>query len=126
MRQLDIEAPVLNNILPSNQSYLEHCIDRVLATKAQRIGILRLSFKAGTDDLRESPIVLLAETSLGKGKHLFLYDRHVSLSFVMGANREFIERVIPHIASLIRDTIGDVVRSSEVVVIGNPIQNVTI
>jgi GDP-mannose 6-dehydrogenase len=118
-RQLDVDTPLLGSILSSNRSYLEHCIDVVLATKRQRIGILGLGFKAGTDDLRESPVVLLAEALLGKGKQISLYDHRVSLSLLTGANREFIERTIPHIASLLRPSIGEVLQDSEVIVIGN-------
>jgi GDP-mannose 6-dehydrogenase len=83
------------------------------------VGVLGFSFKAGTDDLRESPMVGMIEFLLGKGYDIKIYDRNVSLARLHGANRAFIEREIPHITSLMRDSIEDVVSTSEVIVIGN-------
>jgi GDP-mannose 6-dehydrogenase len=82
--------------------------------------MLGLSFKAGTDDLRESPIVILAEALLGKGLSLKIYDKNVSMAKLVGANKDYIERQIPHLSSLLCNTVDEVVAGSEVIVVGNP------
>ena len=118
-RQLDVEAPVLAAVLQSNRQQIERAVDMVLRTGKRRVGLLGLSFKPGTDDLRESPLVTLAETLLGKGMQLAIYDPDVSGARVMGANRAYIEREIPHIWSLMRESVRDVVQHAETIVIGN-------
>jgi GDP-mannose 6-dehydrogenase len=90
-----------------------------METGRKNIGLLGFSFKAGTDDLRESPIVILAEMLLGKGCSLCIYDKNVSLAKLVGANKEYIERQIPHLSSLLCGTIDDVIGNSEVIVVGN-------
>lgn len=118
-KQVDVEVPVLSSILPSNKRQIEHAIEMVLATGRKRVGVVGFSFKAGTDDLRESPIVTLIETLLGKGIQLVVYDKEVSLARLFGANKEYIERQIPHIAQLMRSSIDEVLEFAEVLVIGN-------
>jgi GDP-mannose 6-dehydrogenase len=118
-KQLDVEAPVLASILPSNRLQIERAVDMVLETGKKRVGVLGLSFKAGTDDLRESPMVTLIETLIGKGLKLAIYDRDVSLAKLFGANKQYIEREIPHISQLMRGSVEEVVNDSEVLVIGN-------
>ncbi len=118
-KQLDVEAPVLSSILPSNRRQIERAIEMVLATGKKRIGVLGVSFKAGTDDLRESPMVTLIEALIGKGMQLAIYDRYVSLARLFGANKEYIEREIPHISQLMRASITEVVNNSDVLIIGN-------
>jgi len=83
------------------------------------VGLLGFSFKAGTDDLRESPIVILAEALLGKGYHLKIYDKNVSIARLVGANKEYINTQIPHLSSLLCETIDEVLDGSEVIVVGN-------
>jgi GDP-mannose 6-dehydrogenase len=118
-KQLDVEAPVLSSILPSNRLQIERAVNMVLQTGKKRVGVLGFSFKAGTDDLRESPMVTLIETLIGKGLQLAIYDRDVSLAKLFGANKQYIEREIPHISQLMRSSVDEVVNDSEVLVIGN-------
>jgi GDP-mannose 6-dehydrogenase len=118
-KEVDVELPVISSILPSNKLQIEHAFNQVMETGRKNIGLLGFSFKAGTDDLRESPIVILAEALLGKGCSLRIYDRNVSLARLVGANKDYIDRQIPHLSSLLCDTIAEVVEQSEVVVVGN-------
>ena len=118
-KQVDVEVPVLSSILPSNRQQIERAVEMVLATGKKRVGILGFSFKAGTDDLRESPMVTLIETLIGKGLQLSIYDRDVSLARLFGANKEYIERQIPHIAQLMRANIEEVLEFADVLVVGN-------
>jgi GDP-mannose 6-dehydrogenase len=118
-RRVDVETPVLAAVLQSNRQQVERAVDMVLRTGKRRVGLLGLTFKPGTDDLRESPLVTLAETLLGKGMQLAIYDPDVSGARVMGANRVYIEREIPHIWSLMRESVREVVQHAETLVIGN-------
>ena len=118
-RELDVEVPLLGAILPSNRLQVERAIEMVVATGKKRIGVLGFSFKAGTDDLRESPLVTVIETLIGKGYKLALYDRNVSLARLVGANREYIEREIPHISELMCSSIDEVIDNADVLVVGN-------
>jgi GDP-mannose 6-dehydrogenase len=118
-KEVDLELPLLSQILPSNRLQIQHAIDQVMETDKTSIGLLGFSFKAGTDDLRESPIVILAEALLGKGRALKIYDRNVSLAKLVGSNKEYIERQIPHLSSLLCTTIAEVIDHAEVVVVGN-------
>jgi len=118
-RPLDVHVPVLAAILPSNGRQTEIAYEMIKQTGCKRVGVLGFSFKAGTDDLRESPIVDLIEHLIGKGYRIKVLDRNVSLANLQGANRAYIEREIPHIASLMVDSIEEILASSEVIVIGN-------
>ncbi len=118
-RELDVETPVLSSILPSNRLQIERAIAEVLDTGKKRVGLLGFSFKAGTDDLRESPIVILAEALLGKGCELRIYDKNVSLARLVGANKDYIERQIPHLSSLLSQDVHEVVSEADVIVVGN-------
>ena len=118
-KELDVEVPLLTAISLTNRLQIERALDMVLRTGKKRIGILGFSFKAGTDDLRESPMVTLIETLIGKGLELVIYDRDVSLARLFGSNREYIEHEIPHIAKLMRGSIDEVLNAADTVVIGN-------
>lgn len=118
-RQLDLHTPLLSAILPSNEAQTQRGIDLVLGAGKKRIGVLGFSFKADTDDLRESPLVALIETLIGKGYELRLYDRNVSLAALTGANRDYILNHIPHISGLMVDSLDKVLEFADVVVIGN-------
>lgn len=118
-KELDVEVPVLSAILHSNRLQISRAVEMVLKSGRKRVGVLGFSFKAGTDDLRESPMVHVIETLIGKGLRLAIYDRDVSLARLFGANKEFIEREIPHIARLMRPTVQEVLDESDLVVVGN-------
>jgi len=116
-RSKDVSVPMLENVLASNRAHIQHAIDAVLARGRPRVGLIGLSFKAGTDDLRESPLVTLAETFIGKGLPLRIYDPEVHISRLIGANRRFIEESIPHIASMMEERCDTLVESAEVIVL---------
>ncbi len=118
-RSRDVEVPLLSAILESNRCQILRVAHRLLEHKGRTIGFLGLSFKGGTDDLRESPIVELVEFAIGKGFRLGIFDQHVSLARLMGANKDYIERQIPHISSLLKESVAELVASSEVIVIAN-------
>jgi GDP-mannose 6-dehydrogenase len=117
-KELDVDAVMLNSILASNRLQVERAVDMVLQTGRKKVGVLGLSFKSGTDDLRESPMVTLIETLLGKGLQIAIYDRDVELARLFGANKEYIERGIPHISQLMRPDLHDVIDASEIIIIG--------
>src|SRR5918993_2055128 len=118
-KEMDVAMPVIESILGSNRLQIEHAIDMVVHSGHKRVGLLGFSFKAGTDDLRESPIVILAEALLGKGYTLKIYDRHVSLARLVGANKQYINEQIPHLSQHLCESIDEVIERSEVIVIGN-------
>jgi len=118
-KELDVELPVVSQILPSNRGQIQHALDEILDTGKKDVGLLGFSFKAGTDDLRESPIVILAEALLGKGVRLKIYDKNVSMAKLVGANKEYITHQIPHLSSLLCNTIDDVIDGSDVIIVGN-------
>jgi GDP-mannose 6-dehydrogenase len=117
-KELDLKLPLFESIMPSNDEHLERAVDLVLHTGKRKIAMLGLSFKAATDDLRESPQVQLVKRLLGEGREIQIWDDNVSLGRLVGSNREYIEQVIPHIGSLLKPNLEEVLRASEVVVIG--------
>ena len=118
-KEVDLDLPVIKAILTSNQLQIQHALEQVTDSGRKRVGLLGFSFKAGTDDLRESPIVILAEALLGKGYELRIYDRNVSIARLVGANKAYINQQIPHLSSLLCDTIDEVLDHSDVIVVGN-------
>ena len=118
-KEVDLEMPLINSVLRSNMLQVEHAIEQIVATGKKRIGLLGFSFKAGTDDLRESPLVILAEALLGKGYQIRIYDRNVSLARLVGANKQYINEQIPHLSQHLCESTADVIESSDVIVIGN-------
>lgn len=118
-KELDIDTPILTATLESNRKQIERAYDMVMAAGHRRVGVLGLAFKSGTDDLRESPMVTLIERLIGKGMQLSIYDSHVSSANVIGANKEYVEKEIPHIWELMRPTVGEVLSGAETLVVGN-------
>jgi GDP-mannose 6-dehydrogenase len=120
-KELDLALPLLESVLPSNALHIDRAVDAVLRTNKKRISFLGLSFKSGTDDLRESPQVQMIKRLLGEGSQVRIWDRDVSLGRLAGSNRQYIEEVIPHIGSLLSADLEEVVRSGEVVVIATKV-----
>lgn len=116
-KEIDLDLPLLSSILLSNDQQLEIAFNLIKNTGKKKIGVLGLSFKPGTDDLRKSPMVDLTEKLIGKGYDVNLYDSDVALAKIYGANKIYIENVIPHVSSLMKSTIEEVIQNSEVIVI---------
>jgi GDP-mannose 6-dehydrogenase len=119
-RHTDLQIPVLESILPSNRNHIQHVADMILADpKRKKVGIIGLTFKTGTDDLRESPMVELVEVLIGKGLVVSIYDRNVVLSKLVGGNKVYIEQVLPHISAMIDESLEKVVKAADVVVVAH-------
>ncbi|WP_306320229.1 MULTISPECIES: nucleotide sugar dehydrogenase [unclassified Streptomyces] len=123
-RRADVSVPILAHVLASNADHLQRAVELVERTGKRKVGMFGLSFKPGTDDLRESPLVELAERLYGKGYELKIYDANVSLSRLMGANREYIEQRLPHLAQLLADSVDEVLQHAEVCLVGTKDQAV--
>jgi GDP-mannose 6-dehydrogenase len=118
-RRNDIDVPLLSNLLISNEVHLRRAVDLVVADRRRKIGIFGLSFKQGTDDLRESPMVELAERLIGKGFDVRIHDANVTLSRLIGANRSYIRQQLPHIGELLTDEVDAVLDHGEVLIAGS-------
>jgi GDP-mannose 6-dehydrogenase len=118
-RHAGVRVPVLDAVLDSNEVIVRRAVDAVLATGKRRVALLGLAFKAGTDDLRESPFVELAERLLGKGRELAIHDTEVTLGRLHGSNRAYLDEKLPHVGRLLRDDLEAVVSDAEVVVVGH-------
>lgn len=116
-RTLDIQVPILEAILHSNAAHKQRALEMVMAHGKKPVGFLGLSFKAGTDDLRESPTVELVEQLIGKGYSVSIYDPDVSLTRLMGSNKAYIDRELPHIASLLTDDSKALMAGSDILVV---------
>jgi GDP-mannose 6-dehydrogenase len=118
-REQDVDCPLLSAVLPSNHKQIDRAIQIVEKTQRRKIGILGLSFKAGTDDIRESPVVHLVEALVGKGYQVRIFDEKIDLARLTGANKSFLEQELPHIATLMCTSLGEILAQSDVIVIGN-------
>jgi GDP-mannose 6-dehydrogenase len=118
-KAVDLSLPVLAAVLPSNEQQIERAVRAVMEKGSKKVGVLGLSFKAGTDDLRESPIVELTERLIGKGYDLRIYDANVKIASIHGANRDYILNHVPHISRLMAESIEEVLRHADTIVIGN-------
>jgi GDP-mannose 6-dehydrogenase len=118
-RSLDLSTPVLESLLVSNDRHKEAAFEMVAAANSKDVAILGLSFKAGTDDLREAPMVDLAEQLLGKGYRLRIFDENVNVSRLVGANKQFIEDHIPHVGELLVDSIHEAIIGAGTIIVGN-------
>ncbi len=118
-RSMDVDVPMLSNVLAANERQIERALRRIESHKHKRIGMLGLSFKAGTDDLRESPIVRMVENLHGKGYQIKIFDPYVSIAAVKGANREYIINMIPHIHKMLTTDFEEFLAHSQTMVIGN-------
>ena len=118
-KELDLDLPVMRSILRSNDNQIELAYKLVKKTGMKKVGVLGLSFKPGTDDLRESPMVELIERLLGKGYEISIHDKEVSLARIVGSNKKYIEQAIPHISSLMKKSVQEVINNSKVIVVGN-------
>jgi len=114
----DVEVPMLSGLLPSNRIHVEHALGLILSKSDRSIGIIGLSFKSGTDDLRESPMVDLVERLIGKGMKLKIYDPEVRISRLIGANKRYIDEVIPHIGTLMCDSVAEAMQGATSVIVG--------
>jgi GDP-mannose 6-dehydrogenase len=115
----DLELPILTSVLPSNEMQVNRGLQMIIGKGSKKVGILGFSFKAGTDDLRESPVIEVIERLLGKGFDVRIYDRNVNIASLVGANRDFILNHIPHISRIMVDSVDAVLEHAQTVVIGN-------
>jgi GDP-mannose 6-dehydrogenase len=120
----DVDVPLLKAILASNKIQIERVIEKIVRSGVKKVGFVGLSFKAGTDDLRESPLVILVEALIGKGLDIKIFDRNVSLARLVGANKDYIEKEIPHISTLMTDKIDDIMHHADLIVIGSKAEEV--
>ena len=118
-KQTDVELPVINAVLQSNEIQIQRAIKMIEQTGHKKVGVLGLSFKAGTDDVRESPAVPLVETLIGRGYEVMVYDEIVHPEMLIGANKSYLERELPHIASIMSSSIEHLVSKNDVIVITN-------
>jgi GDP-mannose 6-dehydrogenase len=117
-KRFDLDSPLINAILESNEAQIQNGIRMITSLGKKRVGFLGMAFKPDTDDMRESPLVSVIETLLGKGYAIRIYDRNVSTSRLIGANRKFIDEHIPHLSSLLVEKASDLIASSDVLVVG--------
>ena len=116
-KEIDLETPILSSVLKSNDHQIEVAYELIAKAGKKKVGLLGLSFKADTDDLRESPMVELAEKLIGKGYELSIYDKEVSLAKIFGSNKKYIEQAIPHVSSLMKESVDEVIDNSEVIIL---------
>jgi GDP-mannose 6-dehydrogenase len=117
-KEHDLTTPLLGSVLASNDAHIQRVVDEVLARGRKRVALLGLSFKVGSDDLRESPFVRLAEDLIGKGVPLRIHDPDVALSDVFGRNRAYIDEHLPHVGQLVARDLDDVLADADLVIVG--------
>ncbi len=117
--QLDVQTPLISSLMHSNENQVKRAFQMIESLNKRKIGMLGLSFKAETDDLRESPLVELAEMLIGKGYQLSIYDRNVKFASVHGANRDYINGKIPHVSSLLAEDESELLDNVDVLIVGN-------
>jgi GDP-mannose 6-dehydrogenase len=117
-KELDLRLPLIESLMPSNAEHIERAVESVLRTHKKKVGILGLSFKPGTDDLRESPLVHLVKRLLGEGCQIQIWDQNVALGRLIGSNRQFIDEYIPHVGSLLCENVQEVLKEAEIVIVG--------
>jgi GDP-mannose 6-dehydrogenase len=115
--RLDLKLPLLESALPSNQAQLQRAVDTILESSATRIGVLGLTFKENTDDLRESPVITMLEHLIGKGRNVRIHDPHVSLDSIYGTNRNYLLNAIPHIGRLLVGNAAEVTSWADYLVV---------
>jgi GDP-mannose 6-dehydrogenase len=113
-----VNTPLLGSLLASNRVHIDHAVDQILKSGARQVGMLGLAFKTGTDDLRESPLVIVAKRLIGEGIQLRIYDPQVNLSRLLGANRRYIEESIPHIGSMMSSSMAHMLEGAQAVLVG--------
>lgn len=118
-RELDVQLPLVNSLLPSNERHIQRSFDAVVAAGNRRVALLGLAFKGGTDDLRESPLLRLAKLLIGEGFDLRIHDSAIVYSAIHGSNKHYLEREIPHVARLLTDDLDAVVTSAETLIVGH-------
>jgi GDP-mannose 6-dehydrogenase len=118
-RRNDLDVPLLANVLTSNESHMRRAVDMILAAGRHNVGIFGLSFKPGTDDLRDSPMLELAERLIGKGFDVRIYDPTVVLSRLTGANKSYISQQLPHIGDLLTDDVNAVLDHGDILIAGS-------
>lgn len=116
-RQLDLDLPLLNSVLPSNEAHMTRAFRRVMEMGCRKIGIYGLAFKPNTDDLRESPGVALIERLIGKGCDVKIYDPHIQLDAIYGSNEAFLLKALPHIGRSLEKSLQGVISWAELIVV---------
>ena len=111
--RLDLNLPMLQNVLPANDQHLKRAIEHVMGLPGKRIGIYGLAFKENTDDLRESPVVTMLEHLIGKGRDVRVYDPHIQIDEIYGANKNFVLAAIPHIGKLLTASLGELLANCD-------------
>ena len=122
-RSHNVDTPMLNSLLDSNKRQVSKVVNKLRDYRGKKLGFLGLSFKGGTDDLRESPMVDLIETMLGKGFSVRIYDPYVSLGRLLGANKEYIEQEIPHLSNLLSASASELIEQCDVIVVGHKLED---
>jgi GDP-mannose 6-dehydrogenase len=123
-KELDLATPLLNSVLPSNDAHIQRVVDAVLDARPRSVALLGLSFKVGSDDLRESPFVRLAEALIGKGIPLRVYDPDIAIGHIFGRNRAYVEERLPHVAQLFGATLQSTLAGSDLVVVAKRVEGV--